>query len=554
MARQPLRFYPRLLRADSPAAEDPGVPMDMRHGLDPDTLDPYKNMVLNFFYSYLLESPVSTAASLSCTTAEDGDGVDRVSLLPDDLLRRVVSRLPAKDGARTAVLSSRWHHLWRSTPLVLVDTHLLPAACAGARPGRAGAVSRAVTGAVSAALEAHQGNFTFVSLTCSFLERADRGVLARWVQLLATKGVSELVLVNRPWPLPRGVCLPVALFSCASLTRLYLGAWLFPDTATLPRGAAFPNLRELVLGCVMMTDKDLDFVLAASPVLEILAVVGSQTQLHARLASQSLRCAQFCLSTVEEVAVVDAPCLERLFIWCCSSHGLGTARSKTSIRVKIGRAPQLRLLGYLRPGWHVLEVGNTTIKASTQVSPRTIVPSVQMLALSLHFGIRNEVKMLPSFLRCFPNVEVLLIQSEETHEPTGNLRLKFWQENGMIECVRSRLKRIVFREYHGHENEFAFLMFIAENAEVLERMVVELKFGRYAAPEEIAIKMKALQGAKWASGGDKLQLTFSKFPSAWSLSKGSDFSFDDPFLCLCYMPTYFEMRDSSGQFKPLGYL
>ncbi|XP_073357351.1 FBD-associated F-box protein At5g60610-like [Aegilops tauschii subsp. strangulata] len=550
MARQTPRCYPQLLQTDFPGTEEPGVPMDMRHGLDPETLDPYKNMVLKFIYSFLLKSPVSTAASLSCTTADDGDGVDRFSLLADDLLRRVVSRLPAKDGARTAVLSSRWRHLWRSTPLVLVDTHLLPAACAGA-------VSRAVTGAVSAALEAHPGSFTFVSLTCSFLERADRGVLARWVQLLATKGVSELVLINRPWPLPRGVCLPVALFSCASLTRLYLGAWLFPDTASLPRGAAFPNLRELVLGCVIMTDKDLDFVLAASPVLEILAVVGNQTELHARLASQSLRCAQFCVSNVEEVAVVDAPLLERLFIWHTSSRGNSSmARSRTSARVKIGHAPQLRLLGYLRPGGQVLEIGNTTIKASTQVSPSTIVPSVQMLALSLRFGIHNEVKMLRSFLMCFPNVENLLIESGETHEPTGNLRLKFWQENGMIECVRSRLKSIVFREYHGHQNEFACLMFIAENAKVLERMVVEsvLKFGRYDVPLQIAIKMKALEGAKWASGGHKLQLTFSKFPTAWSLTRGSDFSCDDPFLCLCYMPTYFEMRDSSGQFKPLGYL
>ncbi|KAM0838298.1 hypothetical protein ACQ4PT_061076 [Festuca glaucescens] len=309
MARQTVRFYPRLVRSDPPAMEeDPRMPTEMRHGLAPDTLDPHKNLVLRFFYAFLLQSPVSTAASLSCAAA--GDGVDLVSLLPDDLLRRVVSRLPAKDGARTAVLSSLWRHLWRSAALVLVDTHLLPANRAGARP------ARAVTAAVSAALEAHPGSFSFVSLTCSFIERADRGVLARWVRFLANKGVSELVLVNRPWPLPRGVCLPVALFSCASLRRLYLGAWLFPDTATatLPRAAGFPNLRALVLGCVVMTDKDLDFVLAVSPVLEILAVVGNQTQLHARLASQSLRCAQFCVSTVVEVAVVDAPRLERLFI------------------------------------------------------------------------------------------------------------------------------------------------------------------------------------------------------------------------------------------------
>jgi hypothetical protein len=146
------------------------------------------------------------------------------------------------------------------------------------------------------------------------------------------------------------------------------------------------------------------------------------------------------------------------------------------------------------------------------------------------------------------------LQSEETHEPTGNIRLKFWQDNGLIECIRSRLKSIVFREFHGHENEFAFLMFVAENAGALERMVLELKLGKYAAPVEIVIKIKALESAKWASGSNKLQLMFSKFPSAWSLAKGCDLSCDDPFLCLCYMPTYFEMLDSSGQVKPLGYL
>uniref|UniRef100_A0ACD5Z5S4 Uncharacterized protein n=1 Tax=Avena sativa TaxID=4498 RepID=A0ACD5Z5S4_AVESA len=366
MTRQPARFYPQLIRG---AEQDPRMPAEMRHGLAPETLDPHKNLVLNFFYPFLLESPVSTVASLSCAAAEDG--VDRVSLLPDDLLRRVVSRLPVKDGARTAVLSSRWRHLWRSAPLVLVDTHLLPAKRAGARPARAGAASRAVTAAVSAVLEAHPGNFSFVSITCSFMERADRAVLARWVQLLATKGVSDLVLVNRPWPLPHGVCLPVALFSCASLRRLYLGAWVFPDTATFPRGAAFPSLRELVLGCVIITDKDLDFVLAASPVLEILAVVGNQTQLHARLASQSLRCAQFCVSTVEEVAVVDAPRLERLFIWCSSSHDQPS--KKTSTRVKIGRAPQLRLLGYLRPGVHSLQIGNTAINLQLYLYASSII-------------------------------------------------------------------------------------------------------------------------------------------------------------------------------------
>lgn len=52
------------------------------------------------------------------------------------------------------------------------------------------------------------------------------------------------------------------------------------------------------------------------------------------------------------------------------------------------------------------------LQARTIVRPGTTVPSVNMLALHLHFGVRNEVKMLPSFLRCFPNVETLCIEVE----------------------------------------------------------------------------------------------------------------------------------------------
>uniref|UniRef100_A0A0D3F1H9 F-box/LRR-repeat protein 15/At3g58940/PEG3-like LRR domain-containing protein n=1 Tax=Oryza barthii TaxID=65489 RepID=A0A0D3F1H9_9ORYZ len=173
--------------------------------------------------------------------------------------------------------------------------------------------------------DAHPGPFPFVSLSCSFIgDDAQSGVAARWLDLLAAKGVEHLTL----------------------------------------------------------------------------AVFGILNTLRARLSSGSLRCAQFCLSFMEEVAVLDAPRLERLFLW----------RNIKNTRVKIGHAPQLRMLGYLQPGVHQLEIGNTIIKARTIVRPGTTVPSVNMLALHLHFGVRNEVKMLPSFLRCFPNVETLCVE------------------------------------------------------------------------------------------------------------------------------------------------
>jgi hypothetical protein len=51
-----------------------------------------------------------------------------------------------------------------------------------------------------------------------------------------------------------------------------------------------------------------------------------------------------------------------------------------------------------------------SLQAGKKVSPNTIVPSVQILALHLHFRVSKEVKMLASFLRCFPGVETLCVQ------------------------------------------------------------------------------------------------------------------------------------------------
>uniref|UniRef100_A0A0A9FAF1 F-box domain-containing protein n=1 Tax=Arundo donax TaxID=35708 RepID=A0A0A9FAF1_ARUDO len=43
-------------------------------------------------------------------------GADGMDALPDDVLRLVLSFLPAQEAVRTCVLASRWRHLWKSAP------------------------------------------------------------------------------------------------------------------------------------------------------------------------------------------------------------------------------------------------------------------------------------------------------------------------------------------------------------------------------------------------------------------------------------------------------
>uniref|UniRef100_A0ACD5Z1K9 Uncharacterized protein n=1 Tax=Avena sativa TaxID=4498 RepID=A0ACD5Z1K9_AVESA len=287
----------------------------------------------------------------------DSGDVDRISSLPHELMREIVSRLPVKDAARTAILSSCWSTIWRSTPLVLNDTHLLPK---GHRWPLTPANSPAITAAVSRILEEHPGPIDCVRLICTNMN-SYRTQLARWLQLLAAKGVKDLVLINRPWP--RDLSLPATVFSITTLTSLYLGHWKLPDTDVL-RGASFPHLRELGICCIFMKHGDFDSLVSRSPVLEILNILGCVEGLRIRLVSQSLRCVQISLSSTEDIAVVKAPLLERLIMY----RSLASQARGLCTRVSILDAPKLHAFGYLEPGL-VLKIRDTIIMPGIKMSP-----------------------------------------------------------------------------------------------------------------------------------------------------------------------------------------
>uniref|UniRef100_R7WCU1 Uncharacterized protein n=1 Tax=Aegilops tauschii TaxID=37682 RepID=R7WCU1_AEGTA len=412
-----------------------------------------------------------------------------------------------RDAARTAALSHRWPGVWRSAPLVLVDADLAPA-----------------TYALSRVLEAHPGPFRCVHLIKSCREEF-HGLLTRWIELLAAKGILELVILNSCCPFD--VILPCTFFGMATLTRLPLGSWKFPDTAGLPRSASFPKLRELGLCNILVESRDLDFILDRSPVLETLSVEGNFFTLRLRLVSQSLRCVQIIGSFFEEIFVVNAPRLERLI------NLEGWTHDSSCTKVKIGHAPKLRLLAYseLDPGNQVLEVGNTVIKAGTRVSPRTMVPSVRILALEVRFGVRNDAKIIPNVLRCFPNVETLHIKSGKPDQSTGKLNLKFWHESGTIECIRSRIKLLVFHDFRGGRSELAFLKYFFESALVLKEVSIRLSAG-FTSAEEVHSKVASLGSRKRASETPIVRVTGWSDPQGGfiqSFKRGSEFSLQGPF-------------------------
>ncbi|KAI4973766.1 hypothetical protein ZWY2020_041547 [Hordeum vulgare] len=277
---------------------------------------------------------LSLDAHLSAAIISSSDGEDRISALPDTLLCNAASHLPlAKDATCTARLKR--HPAASTTP-----TSSIP------------------------------------------IDGSNEDDFPCAVEWLATsdKGVEDLTLGNRPFSFDVLVQHPATLLRCgASLRRLYLGVWLFPFTTDLRWPDIFPNLQSSASprhhgGATSIR-------VGLQPQAETGAASNYGCPDRVRVGSRSLRCVLLWHSLPDEVAIVSAPSLRCLIIYY--TH---TSEADGVIKVKIAHAPQLVVLGYLDTATHQLEIGNTIIKAGvTNVCPNTVLPSVKVLALKMHY-------------------------------------------------------------------------------------------------------------------------------------------------------------------------
>ncbi|XP_010429949.1 PREDICTED: F-box/FBD/LRR-repeat protein At1g80470 isoform X2 [Camelina sativa] len=139
------------------------------------------------------------------TTSVNQRRSDRISGLPDDLLRRILSNLSTKDSVRTSVLSNRWRYLWKHVPTLDLD-------------------SRGLKYFFDTFMEESNQNVKLERFRWVYDADVEEHCETSFVSLIddvVNRGVSHMTLVSKV-DAPDSVRMPLSLYSCATLVSLTL--------------------------------------------------------------------------------------------------------------------------------------------------------------------------------------------------------------------------------------------------------------------------------------------------------------------------------------------
>ncbi|CAN6208047.1 unnamed protein product [Urochloa humidicola] len=441
----------------------------------------------------------------------DGDGVDRISALPDAVLGEIISLLPIKDGARTQVLSPRWRPLWRTSPLVL-DHLRLPSG------------EEVQIHLIHRVLAAHHGPARLLRIRLYHLLEHHETFVA-WLSSPALDGLQELHLESAeyihigapktPPPLPAAAFRFSATLRVATITERHI---LHETVEAL----SFPQLTHLGLEGVLITEDALHSLISGCPVLQCFLLAYSDGFNSVRIRSPSLVSIGLGGSASAEIIIEDAPSLQRLL-----------QLRPIDLRVSVISAPKLETL-HFRSGYlcncELVLFGSTVIKGSDVVSFKTVVPSIKTLSITMH---TLNLDMIIDLMQCFPCLEKLYIQILSSNEPEGNnlWRLKYPELVGSLDI---RLKTVVLTNYRGMKSQVNFATFFIMNARSLEAMsfvsgVTDAHFEFF-----IAKQRKLLQLKKTASRRARFHFITMCNHSVPLITHVQDLSVANPFECECW--------------------
>ncbi|KAM3192005.1 hypothetical protein ACQJBY_069322 [Aegilops geniculata] len=423
------------------------------------------------------------------------DGVDHISGLPDAVLGDIISLLPTTEGARTQTLASRWRHLWRSAPLNL-DYHDLPAA------------GDVLTRLISQILSAHAGSGRRLCVSAHHLYHHPDTVDA-WLRSAGLSNLQELEFCCASYP-------PVLPAATASTFRLSSSLRLATfSQCRLPDGISetlhFPQLKQLTLEEVSISEGSLQSVIAGCPVLESMLLNHCIGFSCIRVCSPNLRTIGVRVGyrgKLVGISIEDAPCLERLL-------QLGLTKG---LDISIISAPNLETMGRLRYD----DTYGFSFKGFPTLFPM-VVHTVKTLSISV---LPLCVDMVIDLMSCFPCLEKLYILICSS----GRKNLWRRKHQSHIKCLDIRLKKVVLANYRGIMSDVNFAMLFVLNAKMLELLRFEVQ--GWCDEKFIERQRRLLQLGNRASGGAQFVFTNDRcLRKLEDIKHVRDLSVADPFEC-----------------------
>uniref|UniRef100_A0ACD5TA52 Uncharacterized protein n=1 Tax=Avena sativa TaxID=4498 RepID=A0ACD5TA52_AVESA len=371
------------------------------------------------------------------------EGIDLISLLPDDILGTIISFLRTDDAVRTSALSCRWRHLWRSAPLNLDTAHIR-----GYCPEQIEVVTKIFS--------QHQGPIRRLCLHSLYFADLDG-----WFRSPALDNLQEIDIYVAKFHDP----LPLSVLRFAPTLRVALFAHCsFFEDGDLEFN--FPNLKTLALGFLTVWGRTLQNLISGCPVLENLLINSCDGFSRLVINSPTLRSIGVLdvQGQMKEIVIENAPCLERFV-------RSDLFRIKPVIRII--HAPKLEILGSLPDNFDKLSLGTVISQVKVAGNLEMLMPTVKVLHLK---SSGPNLDAVLCFLRVFPFLEKLYIMSSTQMDMENVHHLA---PTDPIECL-DHLRYVELKCYMGNKPDVNFAKFFVLNAKVLELMkfVVEGKCTR----------------------------------------------------------------------------
>ncbi|KAL1195804.1 putative FBD-associated F-box protein [Cardamine amara subsp. amara] len=382
--------------------------------------------------------------------------MDRLSQLPEALLLKILSLLPAKDVVLTMVLSKRWELLWMLVPKLVYDDSY--------QDFEYGRFSRFV----DRSLALHEAP-VLDALHFNLGKTCGTGDIRVWIKTVDKRCLRELVIEidNKS-----RVLLPRSLYTCCeTLVTLKLNNAVLVDVTSL----SFPSLKNLSLVSIKYPGDELIIMLLSScPVLEDLVVKrcanDNVTILNVRVSS--LKCFKITNMDVDFGVVIDAPSLECLDIVEYRSEFCVIENSMTKIveaSVCISCAQTQQLLGSISS----VERLYLCIPSAKNAYPvGSVFDCLERLTLCTCETVWLDLLMC--VLRDSPKLRALkFVQDHDLrpHEPRPS-----WNEPIAVpECLLTSLETLEWVKYEGTEEEKEVVAFILRNGSCLKKVTISSK-------------------------------------------------------------------------------